>query len=146
MGTKNNPGQYDCYSKADPDEPIFVLRGSDPVASGLVRDWVQRRLSMIVHNPKLSGNILTPMYQDKLSEALKVAKDMEDYHINLLMSGGKAKKPQSPAELRDELVRQGGYRSGREVIRLNPGMCPKVVEEGVLCALREGHDGECSVA
>ena len=26
MGTKNNPGKYDCYEKAGPDEPIFTLR------------------------------------------------------------------------------------------------------------------------
>lgn len=39
MGTKNNPGKYDCYEKADPDEPIFVLRAKDPRASELVREW-----------------------------------------------------------------------------------------------------------
>lgn len=39
MGTKNNPSQFDCYTNAEPDEPIFVLRASDPLASGLVRDW-----------------------------------------------------------------------------------------------------------
>lgn len=29
MGTKNNPGKYDCYAKLEPDEPHFVLRGKD---------------------------------------------------------------------------------------------------------------------
>lgn len=29
MGTKNNPGKYDCYAKAEPDEPLFTLRGKD---------------------------------------------------------------------------------------------------------------------
>jgi hypothetical protein len=39
MGTKNNPGDYDCYEKAEPDEPIFVLLGRDSRASGLVMQW-----------------------------------------------------------------------------------------------------------
>jgi len=39
MGTKNNPGQYDCYSKAEPDEPMFVLLARDPVAPILIRIW-----------------------------------------------------------------------------------------------------------
>ena len=25
MGTKNNPGKFDCYANAKPDEPLFVL-------------------------------------------------------------------------------------------------------------------------
>jgi hypothetical protein len=39
MGTKNNPGKYDCYTKADPDEPLFTLRAKDPYAPLLVRLW-----------------------------------------------------------------------------------------------------------
>ena len=29
MGTKNNPGQFDCYRNAEPDEPMFVLLARD---------------------------------------------------------------------------------------------------------------------
>jgi hypothetical protein len=39
MGTKNNPGAYDCYANADPDEPMFVLLARDPSASLLVGLW-----------------------------------------------------------------------------------------------------------
>lgn len=39
MGTKNNPGEYDCYQKAEPDEPMFVLLGRDPTASVVVAFW-----------------------------------------------------------------------------------------------------------
>ena len=39
MGTKKNPGPYDCYAAAADDEPIFVLRASDPLAANLVRQW-----------------------------------------------------------------------------------------------------------
>lgn len=43
MGTKNNPGDHDCYERADPDEPMFVLLGRDPAAPHLVRWWAQMR-------------------------------------------------------------------------------------------------------
>lgn len=39
MGTKNNPGAYDCYANADPDEPMFVLLGRDRHAPTLVWLW-----------------------------------------------------------------------------------------------------------
>jgi hypothetical protein len=39
MGTKNNPGTYDCYDKAEPDEPMFVLLGRDKYAPVLVWLW-----------------------------------------------------------------------------------------------------------
>ena len=44
MGTKKNPGPYDCYAAAGDDEPIFVLRASDPLAASLVREWSVRYL------------------------------------------------------------------------------------------------------
>lgn len=43
MGTKSNPGKFDCWSKAEPDEPVFVLLGRDPVASVILRRWVELR-------------------------------------------------------------------------------------------------------
>lgn len=39
MGTKNNPGEFDCHSKAHPDEPTFTLLGRDPLASHIVLLW-----------------------------------------------------------------------------------------------------------
>lgn len=39
MGTKNNPGAYDCYHKAEPDEPMFVLLARDALAPELVEKW-----------------------------------------------------------------------------------------------------------
>lgn len=29
MGTKNQPGSFDCYANAKGDEPLFVLLGRD---------------------------------------------------------------------------------------------------------------------
>src|SRR5579863_8556379 len=43
MGTKNNPGAWDCYANAEPDEPMFVLLGRDPMAGALVRLWALAR-------------------------------------------------------------------------------------------------------
>lgn len=43
MGTKNNPGKFDCYARAELDEPVFVLLGRDPVASLVVEYWMMLR-------------------------------------------------------------------------------------------------------
>lgn len=45
MGTKNNPGSYDCYANAEPDEPMFVLLGRDVCGPEAVRRWVETRIS-----------------------------------------------------------------------------------------------------
>lgn len=39
MSTKNNPGAYDCYANAEPDEPMFVLLACDQQAPALVELW-----------------------------------------------------------------------------------------------------------
>lgn len=46
MGTKNNPGKFDCYANAQPDEPMFVLLGRDPAACALVTLWADIREAM----------------------------------------------------------------------------------------------------
>lgn len=43
MGTKNDPGQFDCYANAEPDEPMFVLLGRDRHAPALVWLWALMR-------------------------------------------------------------------------------------------------------
>lgn len=43
MSTKNNPGKWDCWANADPDEPLFVLLGRDQDAPTLVECWADRR-------------------------------------------------------------------------------------------------------
>ena len=44
MGTKNNPGKFDCYENAEPDEPMFVLLGRDRLAGHLVSIWSKVRM------------------------------------------------------------------------------------------------------
>src|SRR5574341_1372418 len=46
MGTTKDPGEFDCYANAAPDEPMFVLLGRDPVASILVRRWADLRYEL----------------------------------------------------------------------------------------------------
>lgn len=69
MATKNNPGAWDCYAKAAPDEPIFVLRATDPVAPYLVLMW--------------GGitDILGGTDPAKLNESKACAKAMRDYFV-----------------------------------------------------------------
>lgn len=43
MGTKRNPGTYDCYAAAHPDEPMFTLLGRDHSAALLIRLWAAMR-------------------------------------------------------------------------------------------------------
>jgi hypothetical protein len=47
MGTKLEPGKFDCYQNALPDEPMFVLLARDLSAPFLVHDWAMRRLEGI---------------------------------------------------------------------------------------------------
>ena len=47
MGTKNNPGEFDCYENALPDEPMFVLLARDPDFFRLVKKWAKRRMKDI---------------------------------------------------------------------------------------------------
>lgn len=43
MATKNNPGQFDCYANAEPDEPMFVLLARDKHAPALIWLWAVLR-------------------------------------------------------------------------------------------------------
>ncbi len=70
MGTKNNPGNYDCYANAEPDEPMFVLLGRDPTASLVVTFWRSLKLQM-----KEDGT--STMSQEKLDEAQQCALQLE---------------------------------------------------------------------
>ncbi len=48
MGTKNNPGKFDCYNNALPDEPMFVLLARDPDFNYYVQKWAKRRIRDIL--------------------------------------------------------------------------------------------------
>lgn len=65
MGTKNHPGDFDCYENAEPDEPMFVLLARDRHASDVVREWVAWRA--------IEGRT----DQAKLDEAMRCAAAMD---------------------------------------------------------------------
>lgn len=79
MGSKLNPGKFDCYTNALPDEPMFVLLARDPFAPELVRMWA--RTAELANRgsdagrgpyagaPKTSGH--------KVAEAMQCADDMK---------------------------------------------------------------------
>ena len=48
MGTKANPGQFDCYAAAADDEPLFVLRANDPLAPSLLRRFLSEIGAVLV--------------------------------------------------------------------------------------------------
>lgn len=70
MGTKNNPGKFDCYAKADPDEPIFILRAKDPLASFLVNLWASFAKTM--HED---------ITEEKINEAKATADEMLMWYV-----------------------------------------------------------------
>lgn len=70
MGTKLNPGKFDCYASAGDDEPIFILRANDPIAMLLVRLW-----SLLRQAEKQNES------DPKALEALKCSFDMQAWLI-----------------------------------------------------------------
>lgn len=67
MGTKEKPGEFDCWAKALPDEPFFLLLARDPLAPLLVRSWVEIR--------RLQGR-----GGDQANEAERCANDMVEWY------------------------------------------------------------------
>lgn len=55
MGTKNKPGDFDCYATAEPDEPMFILLGRDPCACLVVAFWVKLRQTLNPDDPKIDN-------------------------------------------------------------------------------------------
>ena len=75
MGTKANPGRFNCYAAADDDEPIFVLRANDPLAAALVREWANRYEIRKVGEQ--GGNVFERKGIEKSDEARACAYAME---------------------------------------------------------------------
>jgi alkanesulfonate monooxygenase SsuD/methylene tetrahydromethanopterin reductase-like flavin-dependent oxidoreductase (luciferase family) len=66
MGSKSQPGFYSYLGKAEPDEPVFVLMGRDPLAPDLIRRWAD--------TAQANGE-----RRDKVAEAYALAKQFEEY-------------------------------------------------------------------
>lgn len=86
MGTKNNPAPNDCYAKALPDEPMFVLLARDPAAPDTVRAWVKFRAQVEGNDKRLETGISVEDLRTKNAafselqhEALRCADAMENW-------------------------------------------------------------------
>lgn len=84
MGTKRNPGKYDCYDAADYDEPLFTLLARDPLAPMLVSLWAAIRAGdretaykIVTHFLDQHGNryVRAPEHE-KAAEALRCSTTM----------------------------------------------------------------------
>lgn len=73
MGTKQNPGEFDCHGAAADDEPIFTLRATDPTAPFLVRLWAAHYAER--------NEPFDERQRKKFDEAIACAKDMELWRL-----------------------------------------------------------------
>ena len=77
MGTKNNPGKFDCYANAEPDEPMFVLLARDEKAPEIVRAWANKRYRVQVY---LGLREAGDPHDEKGLEAFACADAMEKWY------------------------------------------------------------------
>ena len=83
MSTKNNPGAYDCYANAEPDEPMFVLLARDELAPRIVAIWAMIRdgaplseVEIQVAGARRIAATKPPMDQAKFTEAFDCVHSM----------------------------------------------------------------------
>jgi hypothetical protein len=74
MGTKNNPGKFDCYANAEPDEPIFILLGRDYHGYRAVLKWAKDREDLINMGLKPESD------REIVAEARECAEQMRIYY------------------------------------------------------------------
>lgn len=75
MATKNEPGAFDCYARAAPNEPMFVLLARDASAPARVRDWAHAREDEIMKGLRPSADM------EQVREARQVAADMMRWRL-----------------------------------------------------------------
>jgi hypothetical protein len=76
LGSKLNPGRFDCYSRARPDEPMFVLLARDPSAPYIVDQWAKQRLFDIQRGIKPESD------KAKVNEAIECAERMRAWYYD----------------------------------------------------------------
>lgn len=91
MGTKDNPGQFDCYQAAAPDEPMFVLLARDKLAPGLVEIWALLRtgataaaqgvMNDLVHETMMTSGSALTVNTPKTLEARRCALAMVEWQL-----------------------------------------------------------------
>lgn len=76
MPTKQNPGAFDCYKAALPDEPIFVILGRDPAGPATLEYWAAQRIKM--------GKTVADDDKDRLRVAFDEAKEMQEWRDRMM--------------------------------------------------------------
>ncbi len=98
MGTKTNPGRFNCHAAALPDEPIFTVLARDLAMPALVRFWVDERIRL--------GLLQDADDMNKLNEARLVADAAalwRNQHLDPVGDGIPAwKHPRPPADAGDD--------------------------------------------
>jgi hypothetical protein len=89
MGSKNNPGEFDCYANALPDEPMFHLLARDPVAPYVIEFWAVRRTELIESGERPESD------RAMVAEALECVQKMREWRSQ---NDGAWRKPTSDAE------------------------------------------------
>jgi hypothetical protein len=77
MGTKNQPGDFDWYAAAEPDEPMFVLLARDRAAPDVVRAWAHWREARLRANAGNATALEVIEEFDQIAEARACADEME---------------------------------------------------------------------
>lgn len=87
MSTRENPGAFDCYHKAAPDEPMFTFLARDPIGGELVMLWAFLRDKEFGHAAMQLGHLvyrarkLPPARPEKIESAIDCAKEMFDWRV-----------------------------------------------------------------
>lgn len=88
MGSKNNPGEFDCYANALPDEPMFILLARDPDAPRLVEAWAINRTNAIAKSERPDSDMKS------VKEAWECANKMREWRA---ANDGAWRKPKDAA-------------------------------------------------
>jgi len=80
MGTRENPGTFDCYANAEDDEPMFILLARDVTAPAVVRAWADTREARLRErwdDSATVGEVFAEL--DQIREARTIASEMEGW-------------------------------------------------------------------
>lgn len=66
-----------CLNRAAEQEPLFVLRGNDELAAGIIRAWAAQYL-----NQKGGQRNMTPVQYQKFINASLIANQMENWRTH----------------------------------------------------------------
>jgi len=109
MGSKLNPGSFDCYDNALPDEPMFILLARDPRAPTLLELWAHQRMTDIEVGLRPESDMAM------VREARDCAENMREWRA---ANNGKWRLPTQP-NAGEAKHCNGGYV--RELHRVCPG-------------------------